>query len=78
MPQYAEVADCLYIMTGSRDTWEWEEHHQQAFEDLKTLAITTPVLTLASLEGIFTLDTDASDVAIGAELLQLKTEDNAQ
>jgi transposase InsO family protein len=70
IPQYAKVADCLYKITGSRGSWNWEEQHQQAFETLKSLALNAPVLTLPNTEGTFLLDTDASDIAIGAELLQ--------
>jgi hypothetical protein len=45
---------------------------EQAFETLKQALQTTPVLSLSNAHDQFILDTDASDTAIGAELLQIK------
>lgn len=73
--RYAELAAPLYQLTGTKaraTQFVWKECHQQAFEQLKRAMITAPVLAFPSAEGFFTLDTDASDVAIGAELLQVQ------
>ena len=46
--------------------------HQQAFNEVKDLMTSAPVLTLPNSTDPFILDTDASAIAIGAELLQLR------
>jgi hypothetical protein len=50
--------------------WKWGEEQQTAFEKLKSALQTTPVLAIPDKTGTFLLDTDASDKAIGAELIQ--------
>ena len=62
----------LYNLTGSRAKWEWTEDHQQAFEDLKQVMTSPPVLGFPNAKDLFVLDTDASDFAIGAELSQVQ------
>ena len=62
----------LYNLTGSRSKWEWTEDHQQAFEDLKQVMTSPPVLGFPNDKDLFVLDTDASDFAIGAELSQVQ------
>ena len=52
--------------------WKWGEEQQTAFEKLKSALQTTPVLAIPDKTGTFVLDTDASDKAIGAELIQIQ------
>ena len=65
---------CLYALTGTKVKWTWSEEHHQAFEDLKTALTTPPVLGFPNASDLFILDTDASDLAIGAELSQLQND----
>ena len=58
-------------MTGQKQ-FEWTEKQSTAFEALKQALSSPPVLALPNLEDEFILDTDASDFAIGAELLQVQ------
>ncbi|GJP54775.1 hypothetical protein CLOM_g13820, partial [Closterium sp. NIES-68] len=46
------------------------EKQQAAFEALKTLLMSPPVLRIADPERPFEVITDASDIAIGAVLMQ--------
>jgi hypothetical protein len=48
----------------------WNEGCQEAFETLKTALVTAPVLALPRDDGLFCLETDASDMAMGAVLYQ--------
>ena len=48
----------------------WTDIAQKAFETLKTSLITAPILHLPDCDQPFVLRTDASDVGIGAVLLQ--------
>ena len=50
--------------------WGVEQH--ESFQELKRLLTTVPVLAYPVSEGEFILDTDASDVVIGAVLSQIQ------
>jgi hypothetical protein len=50
--------------------WEWTDEQQEAFEKLKTLVTTAPVLTMPNDEDKYKVETDASQYAIGAVLSQ--------
>ena len=54
----------LYNLTGSRAKWQWTEDHQQAFEDLKQVMISLPVLGFPNAKDLFILNTDAYDFAM--------------
>ena len=67
----AQLAEPLYRLLKKK-AFEWGEEQQSAFEELKMRLVSPPVLSVPSTAGIFILDTDASDKAIGAELLQVQ------
>ncbi|GJP42842.1 hypothetical protein CLOM_g2370, partial [Closterium sp. NIES-68] len=50
--------------------YEWGEKQQAAFEALKNLLMSPPVLRIADPERPFEVITDASDIAIGAVFMQ--------
>jgi hypothetical protein len=52
--------------------FDWMRECQEAFESLITALTTAPVLALPSDEGLFQLETDASDLATGAVLSQVQ------
>ena len=68
---FAEMAVPLYRLTG-KHSFHWHKEHQEAFEELKKALTSTPVLGLANNQDLFILDTDASNYAIGAELIQVQ------
>ncbi len=51
--------------------FQWTEQCNKAFQTLKELLTKAPVLAYPDFEKPFILDTDASDVAIGATLSQI-------
>lgn len=67
---FAEVALPLYNITGKKP-FTWGKDQQEAFENLRSKPMQPPVLTLPNQVDDFILDTDASDEAIGGELLQV-------
>ena len=69
---FAEIASCLYELTGPRSKFCWEEKHEEAFQELKSVLTTAPVLGYPQSEGTYILDCDASDTTIGAELSQMQ------
>ena len=72
--QYGNPYLICIALTGTKAKWTWSEEHHQAFEDLKTALTTPPVLGFPNASDLFILDTDASDLAIGAELNQLQND----
>ena len=66
---YAELASPLYSILKTKK-FIWTELQQKAFEDLKEALVSPAVLKIPLKVGTFTLDCDASDHSIGAELLQ--------
>ena len=68
---YALLAQPLYALTGPKVQFTWKEEHQDAFEKLLDIMTQLPTLSYPNSELEFILDTDASDKAIGAELIQV-------
>ena len=67
---YAKVIDPMQKVCKLDKPLVWGPDQQSSFEELKKYLTTEPVLALPTDEGRFYLDTDASDVAIGAVLQQ--------
>ena len=72
IPDFAEKASSLYELTELSTTFNWLSNQQEALEILKRCIITAPVLAYPNSRDTFILDTDASNVAVGAELLQVQ------
>ena len=70
IPRYAELARHLDEITGKHARFSWNVRRQKSFESLKSALLNRPVLQLADTSRPFILHTDASDLAIGAVLLQ--------
>ena len=69
---YAGIVSSLYNLTGSNTSFEWEQEHDDAFNNLKCALTSAPCLAYPTTTGLFILDTDASDKSIGAELSQIQ------
>lgn len=74
IPNFAHRSRALYEITGKNE-YHWGTEQASAFEDLKQALISAPVLGLPNREDPFILDTDASDQAIGASLVQIQNGD---
>ena len=68
---FAQVAKPLHCLTECKRQFQWTEECQAAFEELRHRLTTSPVLAYPDFEKSFILDTDASDVGIGAVLSQV-------
>lgn len=53
-----------------KDKFNWDSTASVAFEALKNAMVSAPVLQLPNFKKLFIVETDASDVGIGAVLLQ--------
>ena len=72
VPSYATVAAPLsdLLRKGSPNKLEWGQAQQLAFQQLKCMLSSHPVLHLPDQQKPYILRTDASDVGLGAVLLQ--------
>lgn len=71
--QFAQICTPLHKLTEHNTPFSWTPDCERAFETIKTLLTTAPVLSYPRPEGeTFILDTDASNVAVGAVLHQLQ------
>lgn len=70
MKDFAKIAEPLTYLTKKEVKYHWGEEQQEAFEKLKCLIMTAPVLHRPHPEGQFIIHTDASDTGLGAVLLQ--------
>lgn len=68
---FAELTIPLYAVTG-KNRFYWGDEQQSAFDKVKLALTSAPVLTLPNKDGQFILDTDASEFAFGAELVQIR------
>jgi hypothetical protein len=69
---YARVAAPLTSVLKHGIKFEWTDEMQRSFDELKTALTTPPILAMPTVGDVFTLDTDASDVAIGGVLSQFQ------
>ena len=72
MPHFSEVAKPLIKLTEKDQDFRWQDEQERAFQQMKELLITAPVLAHPRTEGLFVLDTDASNEGIGAVLSQIQ------
>ena len=79
---YANVAKPLNILVSGENAnckkapIEWTEECQIAFDELKELCTSTPILAYADYKKPFQLQTDASDLGLGAVLYQKDDNDH--
>jgi hypothetical protein len=72
IPDFSAIAAPLSDLTkkGQPNKVTWKEPQENAFIALGSALMVTPVLNLPNLNDTFILQTDASDVGVGAVLLQ--------
>ena len=68
---FAGIAKLLHLLTEEGDTFRWTDKCERAFEKLRHLLTTTPLLGYPDFDHPFILDTDANAVGIGAVLSQI-------
>ena len=79
---YANVARPLNLLVSGENAnhkktlIEWTEECQTAFDKLKDLCTSTPILAYANYHKPFQLQTDASDLGLGAVLYQKDENDH--
>lgn len=72
---FSNIAKPLYILTEDKIKFNWEIEQQHVFELLKKVLTSSPTLSFPHGDGKFVLDTDASNIGIGAVLSQIQGEE---
>lgn len=67
---FSVVAEPLTILLRKNQKFVWSEECQHSFERIKSLLLSAPVLKAPDFDKPFKLQVDASDIGIGAVLLQ--------
>jgi len=70
IPNFSTIASPLYNLTKKNVKWNWTEECEQAFKLLIKLITEGPVLRTADPSKPYILHTDASDIGLGAILMQ--------
>jgi len=70
IPDFATVSAPLTGLTKKGVKFSWSDQHQHAFQTLKHQLCSAPVLAYPDFDRPFLLQTDASDVGLGAILAQ--------
>ena len=70
IPNFSNVVAPIVLLTHKNHPWSWMEPQQTAFDALKLIFSSSPVLCIPDVTRPFTLMTDASLLAAGAVLMQ--------
>ena len=70
LPDFATISAPLVALTKKNSKFIWNSAHTKAFTSLKKLLCQAPVLSYPNFHRLFVLQTDASDIGIGAVLAQ--------
>ena len=70
LPHLSDVLEPIRQLTRQDVEWQWNNTHDKAFETIKQMISSTPVLKYYDAEEELTVQCDASDKGIGAALLQ--------
>jgi len=71
---FARVARLMNILTQKDEKWQWEKAQQKAFNELKQVFTTKPVLAASDLDKEFQVEANASNYATGG-VLSMKCSD---
>ena len=60
----------IYALQKKSKKFKWTEEAEKAFNDIKQLLISPPVLKAPTPDGLFHLESDTSQEGVGGTLLQ--------
>ena len=70
IPNLSQVTEPLRMLTHKDEKWSWGTEQREAFEEIKRIMTTTPVLKYYDVTEPVTLSVDASSKGLGAGMLQ--------
>ena len=71
---FTRIAVLLHILVRKEQKWKWKKEQEEAFERLKAVFTTEPVLAILDIDREMKVEADASDYATGG-VLSTKCED---
>jgi len=71
---FARIAALLHVLVRKEQKWKWEKEQEKAFEKLKAMFTTEPVLAIPDIDKDMRVEVDASDYVTGG-VLSTKCED---
>ena len=71
---FAKLAAPLHVLVRKEQKWKWEKKQERAFEKLKAVFTTEPVLAIPNIDREMRVETDASNYATRG-VLSTKCED---
>ena len=74
---FAKIAALLHVLVKKKQKQKWEKEQEKAFEKLKAVFTTEPILAIPDIDREIRVEADASDYATGG-VLSMKCEDGKQ
>jgi hypothetical protein len=69
-PNFSSVSEPMTALLKKNVTFAWSKDCETAFEKVKAMLVSAPALSAPNFDHPFKLAVDASDIAVGAVLLQ--------
>jgi hypothetical protein len=69
-PNFSNITEPLTMLLKKNVSFSWSQDCETAFQRVKAMLTSAPVLSAPNFDRPFKLAVDASDVAVGAVLLQ--------
>ncbi len=73
---FSQVATPLTALTSTKSLYAWSNTAQEAFDRLKGLFFSAPILITPDTSGQFIVEVDASSIGVGAVLSQRSSQDD--
>ena len=71
---FARIAAPLHVLVRKEQKWKWEKKQEEAFEELKMVFTTEPILAIPDIDREMRVEADVLDYATGG-VLSTKCED---
>ena len=70
LPNLQQLLILIYDLQKKAKKFKWTEEAEKAFNDIKELLVSPPVLKAPTPDGLFCLESNTSQEGVGGTLLQ--------